>query len=96
MIRVIHEQDLLARVRRLSDRIRSEAVVGPVQRVRGRGFLLGLICSRPAREVRDALLERGIFSGVSTDPAALRLMPPLVLEDEHVDALVAALTEIPA
>ena len=96
VIRVIREEDLLARVRRLSDRIRAEAVVGPVQRIQGRGFLLGLVCSRPAKEVRNALLERGIFSGTSTDPAALRLMPPLVLEDGHVDALVAALSEVPA
>ena len=96
VIRVIREQDLLSRVCRLSDRIRTEAVVGPVRRVQGRGFLLGLACSRPAKEVRNALLERGIFAGVSTDPAALRLMPPLVLEDEHVDALVAALRDIPA
>ena len=95
VIRVIREQDLLSRVCRLSDRIRTEAVVGPVRRVQGRGFLLGLVCSRPAKEVRNALLERGIFAGVSTDPAALRLMPPLVLEDEHVDALVAALRDIP-
>lgn len=95
VIRVIREQDLLSRVCQLSDRIRTEAVVGPVRRVQGRGFLLGLVCSRPAKEVRDALLERGIFAGVSTDPAALRLMPPLVLEDEHVDALVAALRDIP-
>ena len=96
VIRVIREQDLLSRVCRLSDRIRTEAVVGPVRRVQGRGFLLGLVCSRPAKEVRNALLERGIFAGVSTDPAALRLMPPLVLEDEHVDALVAALRDIPS
>jgi len=96
VIRVIREEDLLSRVRRLSDRIRAEAVVGPVQRIQGRGFLLGLVCSRPAKEVRNALLERGIFSGTSTDPAALRLMPPLVLEDGHVDALVAALSEVPA
>ena len=86
VIRVIREEDLLARVRRLSDRIRAEAVVGPVRRIQGRGFLLGLVCSRPAKEVRNALLERGVFSGTSTDPAALRLMPPLVLEDGHVDA----------
>lgn len=96
VIRVIREQDLLARVRRLSDRIRTEAVVGPVERIQGRGFLLGLVCSRPAKEVRNALLERGILAGTSTDAAALRLMPPLVLEDDHVDALVAALAEIPA
>ena len=96
VIRVIREEDLLARVRRLSERIRAEAVVGPVRRVQGRGFLLGLVCSRPAKEVRNALLDHGILAGVSTDPAALRLMPPLVLEDGHVDALVTALAKVPA
>ena len=96
VIRVIREEGLLDRVRRLSDRIRGEAVVGPVRRIQGRGFLLGLVCSRPAREVRNELLDRGIFVGTSTDPNTVRLMPPLVLQDEHVDALVTALGAIPA
>lgn len=95
VIRVIREGKLLERVQRLSERIRAEALVGPVERIQGRGFLLGLVCARPAREVRDELLARGIFTGVSNDPAVLRLLPPLVLEDEHVDALVEALSDIP-
>ena len=96
VIRVIREENLLARVRRLAERIRREAVVGPVQAVQGRGFLLGLRCSRPAREIRNALLDRGLFVGVSSDPQVMRLMPPLVLEDTHVDQLVAELRRIPA
>ena len=95
VIRVIREERLLERVRRLSDRIRREALVGPVSSVQGRGFLLGLVCTRPAREVRDELLARGILAGVANDPAVLRLLPPLVLEDAQVDALVTALSEIP-
>ena len=96
VIRVIREENLLAEVNRLSARIRSEAVCGPVESVQGRGFLLGLRCSRPAREVRDALLERGILTGVSADPAVVRLMPPLVLGDDAVTRLSAALAGIPA
>ena len=96
VIRVIREDDLLPRVRRLSERIRNEARVGPVQAVQGRGFLIGLVCSRPAREVRDALLESGILAGVSSDPAVVRLLPPLILEDAQVDALVEALSGIDA
>ncbi len=95
VIRVIREDGLLARVRRLSQRIRTEALVGPVTAVQGRGFLIGLVCSRPAREVRDELLRRGIFSGISNDPQVLRLMPPLILEAVQVDALVGALSQIP-
>lgn len=96
VIRVIREAELLPRVRRLSERIRREALVGPIRSAQGRGFLLGLVCLRPAREVRDALLDRGILAGLSTDPAVLRLLPPLILEDSQVDALVEALAAIPA
>lgn len=96
VVRVIREEGLLAEVDRLSARIRAEAVCGPVESVQGRGFLLGLRCSRPAREVRDALLEHSILTGVSADPAVVRLMPPLVLGDDAVTRLAAALARIPA
>ncbi len=91
VIETIRREGLLDEVNRLSARIRAEAPGGVVESVRGRGFLLGLRCSRPAREVRDRLLERGIFAGTSTDPAVLRLLPPLVLRDEHVDRLLEEL-----
>lgn len=96
VVRVIREEGLLAEVNRLSARIREEAVCGPVESVQGRGFLLGLRCSRPAREVRDALLGHGILTGVSADPAVVRLMPPLVLGDDAVTRLAAALARVPA
>ena len=95
VIGAIEDDGLLARVRKLSDELRRRCQVGPVTGIQGRGFLLGLRCSRPAREVRDALLEQNILAGTSGDPAVLRLLPPLVLEPAHVDRLVAALQEIP-
>ena len=86
---------LLDNVRRLSGRLRAEACVGPVQAVQGLGFLLGLRTTRPAREVLSELRARGILAGGAADPQIVRLLPPLVLEDEHVDALVNALAELP-
>ena len=50
--------------------------------------------TRPAREVHGELLKRDILAGTSADPEVLRLLPPLVLEELHVDRLVAALSEI--
>ena len=35
----------------------------------------------------DALLARDILAGTSADPHVVRLLPPLVLEEEHVDLL---------
>jgi acetylornithine/succinyldiaminopimelate/putrescine aminotransferase len=96
VIGAIEDEGLLPRVRQLSDAMRARCLVGPVTAVQGRGFLLGLRCARPAREVRDALLERDILTGTSGDPHVLRLLPPLVLAESHVDQLVDALSEIPA
>ena len=58
------------------------------------GLLLGLVCDRPAGEIRDALLQRDILTGTSADPGVLRLLPPLVLQTEHVKRLAQALGAI--
>ncbi len=94
VIAVIEEEGLLANVRALSRRIRETCRVGPVTEIQGEGFLLGLRTSRPAVEIQGELLARDILTGTSADPRVVRLLPPLVLEDEHVAALAAALQEI--
>jgi acetylornithine/N-succinyldiaminopimelate aminotransferase len=94
VIATIREEGLLENVRELSARIRARCQVGPVMAIQGAGFLLGLVCSRPAREIQAELLERDILAGTSADPRVLRLLPPLTLQPEHVDRLAAALAEI--
>jgi acetylornithine/succinyldiaminopimelate/putrescine aminotransferase len=94
VIDILETEDLMPRVRRLSALIRETCVVGPVAGVQGAGFLLGLKTTRPAREIVDELLEKGILTGTSGDPNVVRLLPPLVLEEPHVAALAKALSEI--
>jgi len=94
--RHVADPALLAEVRRLSARLAREAVVGPVTAVQGAGFLLGLRTTRPAREVLAELRAKGILAGGSADTHVVRLLPPLVLMDEHVDQLVAALSALSA
>ena len=55
------------------------------------GLLLGLHCDRPAADVQTTLLEHDILAGTSGDPGVLRLLPPLVLQAEHVDRLADTL-----
>jgi acetylornithine/N-succinyldiaminopimelate aminotransferase len=95
VIDAIEDEGLLANVRRMEARIRDHCVTGPVVRIQGKGLLLGLVCDRPSGEVRDALLEQGILTGTSADPNVLRILAPLVLNDEHVDHLARALAAIP-
>lgn len=94
VIAAIEDEGLLARVRTLSRRIRDTCRVGPVASIQGEGFLLGLRTTRPANEVQAELLARGILTGTSADPAVVRLLPPLVLEEEHVAVLATALAEL--
>jgi len=93
-IDAIEDEDLLLNVRRSEALIREHCVVGPVTKIQGMGLLLGLVCDRPAIEVRDALLEHDILTGTSGDPNVLRILAPLVLEPKHINHLADALSAI--
>jgi acetylornithine/N-succinyldiaminopimelate aminotransferase len=95
VIEAIESEKLLDQVRRVSAYIRKTCIVGPVVGHQGAGFITGLRTSRPAREIQPALLERSILTGTSGDPNVLRLLPPYILEESHVDLLAAALAALP-
>jgi acetylornithine/succinyldiaminopimelate/putrescine aminotransferase len=96
VIEAIESEQLLARVRRVGAYIRDTCMVGPVVAHQGAGFLTGLVTSRPAKDVHAALLLRGILTGTSADPQIVRLLPPYILEEQHVDLLRDALVAIAA
>lgn len=94
VIESIRDEDLLSNVRAREAQIREHCVVGPVQKIQGMGLLLGLVCDRPAAEVRNALLEHDVLAGTSADPDVLRILAPLVLEAHHVEHLAQALAAL--
>jgi 4-aminobutyrate aminotransferase-like enzyme len=57
-------------------------------------LLLGLVCKRPAVEVRDRLLDLDILVGTSSDPNTLRILAPLIISEQHVTRLAAALESV--
>ena len=94
VVEAIESEDLLTSVRDLSENLRQRCLLGPVRDIQGAGFLLGLRTTRPAKDVKGELLNRGILVGGSTDPFVIRLLPPLNIQTEHVDLLVEALGEL--
>ena len=96
MLDAIESQRLLERVRHLGALIRASCLVGPVHAHQGAGLLVGLRTTRPAKLVQAELLECAILAGTSSDSHVLRLLPPFILEDEHVELLRDALRELPA
>ena len=94
VLAAIREQRLLERVRRIGAYIRRSCVVGPVTAIQGAGLLVGLRTRRPAKEVQAELLECGILAGTSSDAQVVRLLPPYILEEVHVDLLRDALKDL--
>ena len=95
---VLLDEGLVSRVAQLSnvaiDRLRG--LSGLVSEVRGMGYLLGIECSRPAKEVQMRLMERGILVGTSGQPDTIRLLPPLTLTVEEWETFFAAMEDLAA
>ncbi len=94
VIDIIESENLLQNVRERSQQIRETCLVGPVVDTQGAGLLLGLRCSRPAKDVQAELLDQDILTGTSADPHVLRILAPFVLASEHVEHLREALSKI--
>ena len=84
-------RELLAGLEELA-RTHPETVLG----VRGRGLMIGLdlASAEVAARIKDDLLERGVIVS-TTGPAsdAIRLAPPLLIAEEHVERFLSALAE---
>jgi predicted acetylornithine/succinylornithine family transaminase len=86
------DEQLLARVRELGQRLAAALAELPhVVSVRGRGLMLACELDVSAPEVvRRALLEQRLVLN-ATGPATIRLLPPLIVQQEDVDEAVRRL-----
>jgi len=92
-LEAIETDGMLANVKRVERYLRSRLKeVEQVKAVHGLGFLLGIEFNDKAARVHQALLDRKIITGTSSDPKVLRLLPPLCLKEEHVELFVNALS----
>jgi acetylornithine/succinyldiaminopimelate/putrescine aminotransferase len=93
-LEVIDREELVANAIAVGARLTRGARALGVPRVTGRGLLLGLHLDRPAAEVQQALFARRILTGTASDPAVLRLMPPLTLTSAEADRLLTGLAAV--
>lgn len=93
-LEAIESEQMLANVRTVEAHLRERlAEVEQVVNVRGKGFLLGIEFAGKAKPIHEALLERKIITGTSSDANVLRLLPPLCLKESEVDLFVEKLNE---
>ncbi|HEU4506596.1 MAG TPA: aspartate aminotransferase family protein [Pyrinomonadaceae bacterium] len=93
-LEAIENDRMLENVKRVEAYLRQRLrEVEQVVAVHGRGFLLGIEFEAKAADVHKRLLDRKIITGTSSDPKVLRLLPPLIMTEEHVDLFVNAITD---
>ena len=93
-IETLREEGLIERARILQKKFQTMADrFSWIHEVRGRGLLLGLKIDGDARRLVSHLFDKNILAGASDDPSVLRLMPPLVLQDQDLQTLENALSD---
>ncbi|HEX6718666.1 MAG TPA: aspartate aminotransferase family protein [Pyrinomonadaceae bacterium] len=91
-LEAIEQDRMMENVRRVEAYLRRcLREIKRVEAVHGLGFLLGIEFANNAAPFHKALLERKIITGTSSNPKVLRLLPPLCLQEEHVDMFISAM-----
>jgi acetylornithine/N-succinyldiaminopimelate aminotransferase len=96
---VVLQEGFLEHVREVAQLLRSgleelaAAFPTVVEEIRGQGLLLGLRCGPPNAEISAELMARGMLA-VPAGENVLRLMPPLIIEQRHIDEAIGTLHEV--
>jgi acetylornithine/succinyldiaminopimelate/putrescine aminotransferase len=88
---VIRQEDLAGRARAAETYLRAALANQTWLAIRGAGLLLGLDVGAQAAALKAQLLDRGLVVGGSSDPAVLRLLPPLNIPHPALAELAAAI-----
>lgn len=98
VVEAIQKGDLVQHAARRGARLRQalETRLGGldgVRDIRGRGLMLGIELDRPCTELVERARERGLLINV-TAGNVVRLLPPLILNDEEADRLLDILVPL--
>lgn len=93
---VMRDEKLVENVRDSSEYLFTKLKEIPsIEAFGGMGYLIGIrFRGGAAKPYQQALLERKIITGLSDDPAVLRLLPPLTLRKPEIDIFINELSAI--
>jgi acetylornithine aminotransferase len=98
VLKIIDQHRLLARAGSLGEHLLAEltqrlADHPRVKAIRGRGLMLGIELDYPCAALVEAALKRGLLINV-TAACVVRLLPPLILQDDEAEFLLTTLTKL--
>ncbi|MBV8500046.1 MAG: ornithine--oxo-acid transaminase [Candidatus Eremiobacteraeota bacterium] len=92
---VVASENLPARSRYAGARLMQgmRAIASPfIKEIRGRGLLIGIALTVPAKRLSEALLERGVAAKDCRE-YVLRIAPPLIIDDEATAYFLESFTD---
>ena len=92
VIQTLEQQDLPARSARLATRMLENfhanlSESAAIRGIRGKGMMFGIELDRPCGELVTRALEAGLLINVTAENV-IRLLPPLILNEEEADQIV--------
>ncbi len=96
VLEVMEKENLMRKAFQLGEKLIAELKeMKGILEVRGKGLMIGLSLDRPVKPIRDRLLfEKKIFTGSSSDPNIIRILPPLSIEQTQIDHFIGSLSEV--
>ena len=97
VIDIFEEEKIVEHVNEVSEYLtdRLEELVQHVDGVlerKGTGLMQGIVLKKPAAKVNNRAIEEGLLV-IQAQGNVLRLVPPLIIEKEHVDEMIPKLTK---
>jgi acetylornithine/N-succinyldiaminopimelate aminotransferase len=98
VFKILEEEKILTHVQQISDYLiqKLDGLVAEfdiVESHRGLGLMQGLVLKKEAKPVVKALLDEGVIV-VSAGTHVVRMLPPFIIEEKHVDILIDKLRNI--
>ena len=95
VLEVLKNQQLMQNALKMELYFRQKAKeITQIIQLKGRGLMLGLEFPFPVQELRKTLLfKHKIFTGSSKNPNLIRILPPLVIKEAHINTFFNALKQ---
>ena len=93
VLKVLNDERLMENVMNVnSDLIAALKAIPAIKNIKGKGLMLGIEFDFPVRDMRLKLLnDFHIFTGASSNPNLLRILPPLCITHKEISPFIQAL-----
>ncbi len=95
VLNVLESEQLMDNVSKISSYLKAKLeAIEEVKKVKGKGLMLGLEFEFEVVELRNQLLyDFNVFTGGSSHPNLLRILPPLTIKELEIDQFIHALKD---